>query len=52
MMMFPGLAMPKNGYSIISKELASYGFIVFTIEFEEIIRNPSLCREENLKFRN
>lgn len=46
-----GLAAHCNAYTLFAKELASNGYIVFSLDHDEEIKNPYVDREENRLFR-
>ncbi|EAR87054.1 plasma platelet-activating factor acetylhydrolase (macronuclear) [Tetrahymena thermophila SB210] len=47
-----GLAAHCNAYTLFAKELASKGYIVFSMEHIEEIKNPYVDRQQNWEFRN
>lgn len=47
----PGLATHRNAYTLFAKELASKGYIVFSMSHKEEIKNPHFDRDENWVFR-
>lgn len=46
-----GIAGHCNAYTLFAKELASKGYIVFSMEHKEEIKSPFIDRDENWSFR-